>query len=147
MNSTGRNPSSAHTITSSEPSSRNTIPNHSSSFTKVLHRTSGTQISSAQPETSTSNTPGIARSTTGVRSFMIRDIVSGPWFHVFSSTVSSLLGVPIATITIHPILLWELKPLRVIVQAHSIRDTVSGFGPVAGVVTQSVFGWLMIRAR
>ena len=50
-NSTGRNPSSVVTTTSSEPSSGSTIRNHSSSFTKVSDPTSGTQISSAEYKT------------------------------------------------------------------------------------------------
>ena len=50
MNSTGRNPSSVLTTTNSERSSRNTIRTLCSSFTKVSHRMSGTQISSAKYE-------------------------------------------------------------------------------------------------
>jgi len=50
-NSTGRSPSSVLTTTSSEPSSENTIRNPSSSFTKALDQTSGTQISFAESET------------------------------------------------------------------------------------------------
>jgi len=53
--STGRNRSSGFTTTGSEPSSGSTIRNHSSSFTKVLDRTSGMQISSAKFETPFSN--------------------------------------------------------------------------------------------
>ena len=52
MNSTGRNPSLAHITTSSEPSSVNTIHNHFSSFTRVLHQTSGMQNLFARPKTS-----------------------------------------------------------------------------------------------
>ena len=56
-NLTGRNPSSVPTTTSSELSNRSTIRNHSSSFTKVLDQTSGTQISSAKYETPSSDPP------------------------------------------------------------------------------------------
>ena len=50
MNSTGRNLSLGRTMISSGTSSGNTIHNHSSSFTRVLHQMSGTQNSSALSE-------------------------------------------------------------------------------------------------
>ena len=50
MNSTGRNRSSGLTTISSELSSRSTIRNRCSSFTKVLDRTSGTRVWSAESE-------------------------------------------------------------------------------------------------
>jgi len=56
-NLTGRNHSSALTTISSEPSSGSTTRNRSSSFTKVLDQTSGTQTSSAKYETPSSNPP------------------------------------------------------------------------------------------
>jgi hypothetical protein len=55
-NSTGRNLSLALTTTSSWPSSRNTIRNPSSSFTKVSDQRAGTRILSAGSEI-TSNLP------------------------------------------------------------------------------------------
>ena len=51
MNLTGRNPSSALTTRNFEKSRGSMIRTPSFSFTKVLHQTSGTQISSALLET------------------------------------------------------------------------------------------------
>ena len=78
MNSTGRNRSSGLTTTSCEPSSGSTIRNHSSSFTKVLDQTSGTQISSAKYETSSSNPPidiSLARTMGGGGGAVLHTIV------------------------------------------------------------------------
>jgi len=56
-NSTGRNPSSAVTTTSSGLSSRNTIRTPCSSFTRVSDQTSGMQILSAESETASKRYP------------------------------------------------------------------------------------------
>ena len=50
MNSTGRNPSLALTMTNSSPSSGNTIRNRFSWFTKVSDQTSGMKVLSVAPD-------------------------------------------------------------------------------------------------
>ena len=81
--STGRNPSSALTTISFEPSSRNTIRIPCFSFTKVSDQTGGMQISSARSENHFETTPPtgdslVRGSVTFELPFMIRDITSGP---------------------------------------------------------------------